>query len=107
MRMSETQKENWRYLIGGVGAVAMLLISVWLKDYVESQKDRNAKIDAIYINSITAGLRDSIQNIAIGSISAHQKVTDQSISDLQKSILEAQIQLNYVRDPQYFSNRNQ
>lgn len=107
MRMSDNQKENWRYLFGAIGAIAMLLISVWLKDYVETQKETRAKIDAIFINSVTSQLKDSLQNININRIDQHQKETDQKILQMMESILQSQIQISSIRDPQYLKQGNQ
>jgi uncharacterized protein YnzC (UPF0291/DUF896 family) len=107
MRMSDNQKENWRYLFGAIGAIAMLLISVWLKDYVESQKERNAKIDAIYIQAITSNLKDSLQSVNIARIDAHQTITDEKITQMMQSILQSQIQLASIKENYYLNQKNQ
>lgn len=107
MRMSDNQKENWRYLFGAVGAIAMLLMSVWLKDYVESQKERNDKIDAIYIQAITSSIRDSIQNMNIAEIKSHQTLTDEKITKMMESLLQSHIQLAEIKEQYYYNQKNQ
>ena len=93
MRMSDQQKENWKYLFGAVGAIAMLLISVWLREYVDEQKSVRDKIDLIYIQSVTSHIRDSLHSANIAGLTIHQKETDEKINQLMQSILQAQIQL--------------
>lgn len=104
--MSDNQKENWRYLFGAIGAISMLLLSVWLKDYVETQNERNAKIDAIYIQAITASMRDSIQNLNIARIESHQTITDEKIAKMIESIDESRDQLADMKEEYFYSQKN-
>ena len=93
MRMSDQQKENWKYLFVAVGAIAMLLISVWLREYVDEQKSVRDKIDLIYIQSVTSHIRDSLHSESIARLNIHQEQTDEKITQMMQAILQAQIQL--------------
>lgn len=98
--MSNTTKENLNTLIKAIGAVGMLIIGVWLKDYVETQKELKDKLEQVYIASVTQGIRDSLQNANISNnttdIVAHKIETDRAIQQLQQSMLVAQTQLNLI-----------
>lgn len=104
--MSDNQKENWKYLFGAVGAIAMLLISVWIREYVDEQKSVRDKIDQIYIQSVTSNIRDSLHSANIAGITIHQKETDEKINQLMQSILQAQIQLSEIKYNNHDDQKN-
>lgn len=97
MQMSDRNKENWRYLIGSVGSIGLLLLGLWLRDYVDTQKEISKRIEQIYIASITQGIRDSLQNANIAKLTAdfdtHERATSAAIMQIQQSLLSAQQQI--------------
>jgi len=63
MQMSDKNKENWKYLIGSVGAISLLALTMLGQQYVYETREQNRKIDAMYDYILVQGVRDSARNV--------------------------------------------
>lgn len=97
MPMSTNVKEALRYLYGGIGTACAILFTYYLNGKREDERDLMRKVDYIYIQSITYGIRDSLQTLQLGTLDArltlHEKETNTAIINIMNSLMASQTQL--------------
>jgi hypothetical protein len=109
MQMSDTSKENWKYLIGSVGAISLLILTMLGQQYVYETREQNKKINAMYDYMLVQGVRDSARNIQFVNlqlqIESHKDKTNTAIESLMQSMLAAQEQLAEIKEMQLEVNK--
>jgi len=100
--MSDTQKENWITLGKVAGSVGLLILSLLAKDWLDTQKERDRKIDTMYEYVLVQNIRDSLRDTRIMNIEVrlniHQNETSNAIQALQQSMIESYKQMSGLPD---------
>lgn len=93
---------------GAVGTLMGIYFTFYLNNAEYKERERDRKIDLIYVAVVRQNLVDSIQNYTIGGVVAgfkdYKEETSKDIIKLQQSMMDAQEQLSKIQESEMLSD---